>query len=570
MRPPQPAAASLFANPLTAAREAAQDHVTLLCDIAAWLLIATLAIVAYLTFADYGLGWDDFTHSQYGQLLLDYYGSGFSDRRALSFVNLYMYGGGFDMLAALIAKVLPFDLFETRRLVGAAVGIIGLTVVWRLARRLGGPVAGLIALALLAATPLYYGHMFINAKDAPFAVAMVLLLYGLVRALEDYPRPGAATVVIFGLGLGLALGTRIMGGVTALYMGPPMAMILGAEIRGRGVRPSLKALGPFLLRLAPGLVVGYAVMALIWPWSVVEPLNPVRAIGYFSHFFEKPWKEMFGGQAISVPDMPRSYLPTYLVMKLPEVVLLLGGAGLVGALVAQFRNDIPILRRAAILLVAMAVAIPVAIAIVTRPAMYNGIRHFIFILPPLCVLGGLTAGAALRWLDARSRLAAAAGGIAIVAALALPASQMLALHPYQYTHYNTVSGGLRAADKGYMVDYWGLSFKEAANELLGILDERGTQTPEGRRWVVALCGPHPPADVELGPDFVTTSNTKGADFALVLGEFYCAQELKAPEIVRIEREGVVFARVYDIRGRNIPSLDRIPPVRNLDNPLPAQ
>lgn len=570
MRPPRPAAASLFANPLAAAREAAQDQVTLFCDIAAWLLIATLAIAAYLTFADYGLGWDDYTHSQYGQLLLDYYASGFSDKRALSFVNLYMYGGGFDMLAALFAKALPYDLFETRRLVGASVGIVGMFVAWRLARRLGGPVAGLIALVLLATTPMFYGHMFINAKDAPFAVAMTLLLFGLARSLEEYPRPGAATIAIFGAGLGLALGTRIMGGLTALYMILPMALIVGSDFRAKGFGPTAGALGTFLLRVVPGVVLAYAVMALVWPWSVVDPLNPIRAIGYFSHFFEKPWKEMFGGQAISVPDMPRSYLPTYLGMKLPEILLLLGGAGLVGALAAQFQTAIPAYRRASLLLVAMAFVVPVAIAIATRPAMYNGIRHFIFILPPLCVLGGLAGGALLHWLAARSRVAAAAAGIAILAGLAMPAYHMVALHPYQYTHYNFVSGGMRAADKGYMVDYWGLSFKEAADELLGVLEERGTDTPEGRRWVVALCGPHPPADVELGSDFVTTSNTKGADFALVLGEFYCAQELKAPEIVRIEREGVVFARVYDIRGRNIPNLDTVPPVRNLDTAPPAQ
>ena len=49
--------------------------------------------------------------------------SGFADKRALSFVNLYMYGGGFDMIATLAAKILPFGLFETRRLVGAAVGL---------------------------------------------------------------------------------------------------------------------------------------------------------------------------------------------------------------------------------------------------------------------------------------------------------------------------------------------------------------------------------------------------------------------------------------------------------------
>ena len=97
--------------------------------------LAVLALVAALTFRDYGLGWDDFTHAQYGDLLLSLYTSGFHDTRALSFVNLYLYGGGFDMAAALLAKVLPFDLFETRRLLGAAVGIAGIAITWRIGRR---------------------------------------------------------------------------------------------------------------------------------------------------------------------------------------------------------------------------------------------------------------------------------------------------------------------------------------------------------------------------------------------------------------------------------------------------
>src|SRR6266478_5776391 len=115
-------------------------------DRAAIATLAAIAAIAAVTFRHYGLGWDDYTHAEYGDLLLSLYGSGFTDRRALSFVNLYMYGGGFDMLAALAAKVLPFTLFETRRLLGAVVGLIGLVVVWRTARRVGNPVAGLIAL----------------------------------------------------------------------------------------------------------------------------------------------------------------------------------------------------------------------------------------------------------------------------------------------------------------------------------------------------------------------------------------------------------------------------------------
>ena len=117
------------------------DHVartSLLADRLAVAVLVILAVIAGITFRDYGLGWDDYTPSQYGDLLLKLYDSGFVDARALSFVNLYKYGGGFDMAAALAAKVLPFDLFETRRLVGVAIGIVGLFVTWRAARRCGG------------------------------------------------------------------------------------------------------------------------------------------------------------------------------------------------------------------------------------------------------------------------------------------------------------------------------------------------------------------------------------------------------------------------------------------------
>ena len=41
-----------------------------LADRLAWVFLVMLGVVAALTFRDYGLGWDDFTHAQYGDLLL--------------------------------------------------------------------------------------------------------------------------------------------------------------------------------------------------------------------------------------------------------------------------------------------------------------------------------------------------------------------------------------------------------------------------------------------------------------------------------------------------------------------
>ena len=74
------------------------------------------------------------------------------------------------------------------------------------------------------------------------------------------------------------------------------------------------------------------------------------------------------------------------------------------------------------------------------------------------------------------------------------------------------------------------------------LAARGEAPPAGRKWKIAVCGPHPPAAVALGDRFEPTWEPKGADFALMLGEFYCAR-LDAPVLVEIVRDGVVFARV---------------------------
>src|SRR5690242_5665653 len=265
------------------------------CDDLSLLVLAAVGLVAAFTFRDYGLGWDDYTHAQYADLLLRMFRSGCKDTSALSFANLYMYGGGFDMAAALLHKIVLLHLFETRRLLGAIVGVIGLAVTWRLARRVAGPVAGLAALLLLALCPIYYGHMFMNPKDAPFAVAMIIMVLGLVRLAEEYPAPSMRTVLLVGLGAGLSLGSRVLGGLALLYAAIGFIPLFAEEIRVRGARAAGKRTIHLAYMLLPSLLFGYLVMGLIWPWSVIEPGNPFRALTYFSAFFEKPWKEMFDG-----------------------------------------------------------------------------------------------------------------------------------------------------------------------------------------------------------------------------------------------------------------------------------
>jgi hypothetical protein len=534
------------------------DAVGRWADRVALLVLALDVIVALVTFRDYGLGWDDYTHSQYGDLLLSLFGSGFSDRRAFSFVNLYYYGGGYDVAAALLAKISPFTLFETRRLLGALIGIIGLAATWRLGRKLGGPVAGLIALVLLATCPIYDGHMYINAKDAPFAVAMIILLLALVHVFDEYPEPSRRAVTFVGVGTGLAFGSRVLAALAIFSAVAALAAIAIGEFQQRR-RDVLARLTRFIWLLLPAILIGYLLMGLLWPWSVTSPLNPLKASDYFSSFFEKPWRELYEGQLISVPDMPATYLPHMFVIKLPEIMLALGLTGAAFTIAACASGRLPMQRRGALITVIMSAFFPVLLAMAARPALYNGLRHFLFVIPPFAVLGGFAGAAIFEWARARGG-AVIAGAVAIfLAGIALPVSELVRLHPYQYSSFNLASGGVAKAQDNYMLDYWGLAFRQASEKLRAYLDARGEKPPSGRRWVVEICGPQRGAEVALGPDFETTWDRKAVDFAMMLGTFYCRDDLKAPVVAEVKREGELYARVYDLRGRAAPNLLTEPP-----------
>jgi len=526
-------------------------------DDLALLALAAVGVVAALTFRDYGLGWDDYTHAEYADLLLRMYDSGFKDTGALSFANLYMYGGGFDMAAALLHKLIPLELFETRRLLGAIVGVIGLAVTWRLARRVGGPLAGLAALLLLALCPIFYGHMFMNPKDAPFAVAMIILMMGLVRLAEEYPSPTPRTVLIVGLGAGLSIGSRVLGGLALVYALIGFIPLLVEQVRTQGARKAGRRFLHVLYLLTPGLILGYLIMGLIWPWSIIGVANPLRALTYFSHFFEKPWKELFDGALVSVPDMPWSYLPTLFALQLPEVMLGLAIAGVVTTFVMLTRTEVSARSKTVLLMLTLAATLPLVIAMVKRPALYNGIRHFIFVVPPMAVLGGLAFEWAMAWMKDHRRSWQPAALAVFIFGLLLSLGEMIRLHPYQYTHFNHIAGTVREADDRFMLDYWGLALKQASDGLREQLIEKQEAPPHGRKWKVAVCGPQRPAQVALGSDFNIGWDSHAADFAMTLGEFYC-KGLSAPVMLEIKRDDVVFARVYDIRGRSISGLLSIP------------
>ncbi|MFZ1416362.1 MAG: hypothetical protein WAS73_17550 [Defluviicoccus sp.] len=522
-----------------------------------WGAIATLiaiASVAAVTAADYGVSNDEYVQQLYGEKLLKFYTSRFADWSAFQFKDLFYYGGLFDLTATLLAAHLPFELYETRHLLCASIGIIGLGGVFMLGRFLAGPRAGCLALLLLALTGPWYGGMFNHTKDIPFAVGMIWGVYFLCRIAAALPRPKLADTLLFGVSLGLSLGLRVGAVLLLAYLALSVAAWLAMTMRAEGWRGRAMDIARIAAVMAPALVVAYGLMAVFWPWAVLDPLNPIRALAHFSSL-DMGIQTILDGEVVAVSKVPPQYLPIYLMIKLPIVLLVgLAAAGISFLMrLRGRRQDGPIAGRTrAIGVTATAALLPVVYFILVRPTAYDGIRHFLFVVPPLAVLAGAGLDRLLARATLRGPVLATAAASAIALLVAVQASSLVLLHPNQYVDYNLFVGGPDGAEELYVMDYWGNSVPEATDWLAEFIQKQYPGRPVPRTFkVFAVCAERLTFE-EAAPSFlVWTGDRERADFLIAPMHMHCADYVDRPPrgtlIHEVKRLGAVLSVVKDWR-----------------------
>jgi hypothetical protein len=301
-------------------------------DLAFALLIVALFILVSTTFREYAVSNDEGLQNHYGELILAYYRSGFADKSVFNFANLYLYGGLFDVVAVLLAHLLPFDLYDIRHVMCAFTGIGGAAATWATTRMIAGPRAGLLAGLTLALCGVWYGGMFNHTKDVPFASAMMGATLFLLRAVRGLPNPSKRDILWFGIMLGAALGLRATG---LLIVGYVVALIglRSWTIQQRNWRLFGRESACSLVHFIPAFAVGYVIMIAFWPWAALDLFNPIRAIVAFANF-HYPIKTIIAGQVYYMDAVPRWYEPEYLAIKLPVFLLV----GVAVALVSAARS----------------------------------------------------------------------------------------------------------------------------------------------------------------------------------------------------------------------------------------
>jgi hypothetical protein len=340
----------------------------------------------------------------------------------------------------------PVNRYVLRHVINAIFGWIGVVYGGRLAARLFGRWAGVLAMILLAASPRYFADSMNNPKDLPFAAMTVVALYYFSTISPAWPYISRATAIKIAVALALALNIR---SAALLYVGYLAMLVMAFAIAERNL--DWRRLADTAARVAGVAVAVLLLGTAFWPWAQGAPLTrPVEALlGMASN----PWAGgvLFNAEEYAATDLPWSYPLWWLLISTPPVVL----AGAVLSLLAP--PDRGWSRRTTALWAVA--ALPVLLVIVRDSTLYDGFRHLLFVYPILVVLAA--AGWAAWLAERRHPWVRRSAAALLVAGLINVLAFDVRFHPNQTVYFNELVGGPRGAFAKFDMDYWGNCVLEA-------------------------------------------------------------------------------------------------------------
>jgi hypothetical protein len=198
-----------------------------------------------------------------------------------------------------------------------------------------------------------------------------------------------------------------------------------------------------------------------------------------------------------------------------------------------------------VLVVWAAVVAPVGFIMIRQATLYDGIRHTLFVVPMLALLGGW----ALIWL--LRKLRRACGLIAMLAAACIISAivNSVILHPLEYIATNAFAGGTAGSYGRFDLDYWAVSATEALRRLERRLDANGAFADNPPSLLMCIPWREHMVRPMLNKNWQMELDAKKADFVIETERWRCAADVAEliliDEVTRHER---AFAWIHVNRG----------------------
>ena len=418
--------------------------------------LTLMLILMLYTSKDFGISGDEMTQNTYGQRVYNYYTTFGKDQSCFEpfgrITNAFYYGGFYDLLCVTVNKFSPFDPFDTRHFINAFFGFLILFFAAKVAKFVKDWDAALLVTWLLFLSPRFLGECMNNPKDVPFALGMLMGVDYIMRFVKFFPKPPKIELIKLAVAIGFAISIRV-GGLLLIPFLMLAVLLQYITVWRKNYALSSPEIKQLLINSVIAGIAGYLLGLIFWPYGLQSPIsNPLKALGEMSNF-STPIGMLFNDNKIVSDNVPWFYIPKWIFISTPLIVLL----GIVASPYLLLKKQLPFSQ---IFFLFFAALFPLFYIIYKKSPLYDGWRHLFFIFPPLVVLGSLLFTSLIE--QAKNKIVKYSITFLLVAGLLLPAKWCLANHPNEIVYFNELVGGIDGAYSHYETDYYMNSLKQAS------------------------------------------------------------------------------------------------------------
>lgn len=517
------------------------------------ILLTINLIIGIFTFQDYGYSWDEPLFYEYADALQyayspqNWFDENFDLQNAFgaSASDHANRGPAYIIIVYPIVSFLKLflDNASAWHLINFLTFQLGVYLFYRFASRFVETWSAFIATVFFASQPVFWGHSFINPKDIPFLVFFIGSMCFGFEMVDDFiadKKINFWKIFLASFFIGIGTSIRVLGPLAALLT----ALYTLSQIK------QIK-FSNFIKLFASYGFLSLFISFLFWPYLWTNPLQTFIQVFAFMSDNPTQLNVLFMGNDYQAGEVPRRYILTLLGYTQTEPVWILF---LLGLFLSFWKSNNQ--KRITLVIILLWFAIPLAYVLLRRPSMYDGYRHFLFILPPIFIFTGFAfekffelftnrKGDPTGLIKVSNHYWRVAPTIMIIIILLFGIIPIIQLHPYQYAYYNNFAGGLKTVFRNYETEYWLTCYREAVLELNEITKEEVNLFVRREPYIAAY---YANENINIR-DFRTEQNQMGS------GDYYLVntrsnEDLRfmrdVPALITVERQGAQFCLIKQV------------------------
>jgi hypothetical protein len=460
------------------------------------ILILILAVIGIKVYHDYGVPWDEVAQLDIAQSNFNYIFK--NDPDLLKDTDRY-YGTFFELPLWWLSHLFPRpERVYIRHLMIYGIFVIGVIVFYLIGKQLfKNTYWGLLGAVLLVASPRIFADAFYNSKDIPFMVAFIFAVWVSLNLIDALHKPNnwrfiIILMIIHAVSCAILISTRVAG-VIILLLSSLLFIPTNFGSKSGWKRNFIL----FVIDFA--FIVSLTI--IFWPILWHDPLN--EFIAAFREMGQYPFNPLvlYQGQYFTAPMLPWHYLPVWIGITTPILILIGAIVGILDLIFSGIQLINYWVREKVLpatfsipdalkwVLVAGWLIFPIIAIYLFHSVLYDGWRQMFFIYPALILVAIRGSSIVYAWMIQHTRYAIWARLVllsVLVVGLAEPIGFMIRFHPYQNVYFNFLAGNPATLRQRFELDYWGLSYKQAIDDILAHETEDpivvSVATPSGKYY----------------------------------------------------------------------------------------